>query len=255
MSIWSKADNHPAHTPVAHSTHIQFTTPEHTSVFPIILSLLKSAFYVCVFCVWLLVQHWRPGAVMCSFARRCSRLTGASQQAGDQTELPLSYRHTPTPFGYQRNESAILDVFSDPARQQFQLIIVANALLIMKKPHAPLILMFEHQLFEVLVGISNKFQRPRFGIKTWYFKPIPSYRPYLLQEVSRMWGLTSHAIMVSISWSSNITLCYSAEQLEHKSSGFLPVSADPKHELLLASCRYATLALAWSAALPGDKAP
>lgn len=118
---------------------------------------------MCVLRVRLLVQHRGPGAVI------CSRLVGTSQQPGDQTELPLSCRHTATPFGYQHNESAILDVFSDTARQQFQLIIVANALVIMKKPHASLILIFEHQLFEVHVGISNKFQRPR------YFKLIPSF--------------------------------------------------------------------------------
>lgn len=87
------------------------------------------------------------------------------------------------PLWLPMNESAIFDVFSDTARQRSQLIIGANALIIMKKPHASLILIFEHQLFEVFVGISNKFQRPRFGITH-----ILSWFPVIVHTCSRKWA-------------------------------------------------------------------
>lgn len=98
----------------------------------------------------------------------CSCLMKTSQQAGDKTELLLSYwADALQPLRLLMQWVINLwCVFRYPLGNGFQLIIVAIALLIIKKLHVSLILIFKHKLLEVLVGTSNKSQRPTFGIKT-----------------------------------------------------------------------------------------
>lgn len=110
--------------------------------------------FICFFCTK--ITFW------------CSCLMKTSQQAGDETELLLSYwADALQPLRLLMQWVINLwCVFRYPLGNGFQLIIVAIALLIIKKLHVSLILIFKHKLLEVLVGTSNKSQRPTFGIKT-----------------------------------------------------------------------------------------